>query len=251
MSFKVYIPARYDSSRLPGKALADLGGQPLIAHVHARAVASGADEVVIATDDARIARVAEALGAAVCMTSASHQSGSERLAEAVRLRGEPADAIIVNLQGDEPFMPAAVIRQVAACLEANPALEMATVCEPLRDTAEWQDPNAVKVVRDEADHALYFSRAPIPFPRDEPHRMADAREFRRHVGLYAYRTGFLQRFVQWPAAALEQLEKLEQLRALAHGTRILVVDAAEACGVGVDTPADLARARSHLAAASR
>ena len=251
MSFKVYIPARFDSSRLPGKALADLGGRPLIEHVYARAVASGATEVVIATDDDRIARAAEAFGATVCMTAATHQSGSERLAEAVRLRREPEDAIIVNLQGDEPFMPAAVVRQVAACLEQRPQLEMASVCEPLRDADEWRDPNAVKVVRDEADYALYFSRAPIPYPRDDAFTPPGTRDFRRHVGLYAYRVGFLQRFVRWPAAALEQLEKLEQLRALAHGARILVEDAAAPCGVGVDTPDDLARARAHFAAASR
>ena len=246
MSFKVYIPARFDSSRLPGKALADLGGKPLVQHVYARAVESGAADVVVATDDERIARVAEGFGASVCMTANTHQSGSERLAEAVRLRGEPPDAIIVNLQGDEPFMPAAVIRQVAACLEQQPGLEMASVCEPLADIAEWRDPNVVKVVRDATDCALYFSRAPIPWPRDDPAMLPDTRDYRRHVGLYAYRAGFLQRFVRWPAAALEQLEKLEQLRALAHGTRILVPDAAGPCGVGVDTPADLERARARL-----
>lgn len=247
MSFKVYIPARFDSSRLPGKALADLGGRPLIQHVHARAVASGAAEVVIATDDERIARVAEGFGATVCMTASTHQSGSERLAEAVRLRGEQPEAVIVNLQGDEPFMPAAVVHQVAACLEDRPGLEMASVCEPLRDVAEWRDPNAVKVVRDAEDYALYFSRAPIPWPRDDPSTLPAGRDYRRHVGLYAYRAGFLQRFVQWPVAALEQLERLEQLRALAQGARILVPDAAAPCGVGVDTPGDLERARARLA----
>ena len=215
--------------------------------MHARALESGAAEVVVATDDSRIARVAEAFGAQVCMTATTHQSGSERLAEAVRLRGERDDAVIVNLQGDEPFMPAAVIRQVADCLAHRAGLEMASVCEPLRDLAEWRDPNVVKVVRDAADHALYFSRAPIPWPRDDQTALPQTRDYRRHVGLYAYRAGFLQRFVGWPAAALEQLEKLEQLRALAHGARILVVDAAAACGVGVDTPEDLARAREHLA----
>ena len=249
MSFKVYIPARFDSSRLPGKALAELGGWPLIQHVHARAVESGAAEVVIATDDERIARVAENFGASVCMTASTHQSGTERLAEAVRLRGEPPEAIIVNLQGDEPFMPAAVILQVATCLEQRPGLEMASVCEPLRDTAEWLDPNAVKVVRDANDHAMYFSRAPIPWPRDDPSTLPGTRDYRRHVGLYAYRAQFLQRFVQWPSATLEQLEKLEQLRALAQGTRILVPDAEADCGVGVDTPEDLARARKRLAEA--
>ena len=166
MTFKVYIPARFASTRLPGKALADLAGKPLLQHVHERALESGASEVVVATDDARIAEVARRFGATVCMTAATHESGTERLAEATRLREEDDAAIVVNLQGDEPFMPAAVIEQVAASLEERPTLEMATVCEPLHSITEWRDPNVVKVVRDAADRALYFSRAPIPHPRD-------------------------------------------------------------------------------------
>lgn len=247
MSFKVYIPARLASTRLPGKALLDLAGQSMLQRVHACALASGADEVVIATDDEQIAAHARSFGALVCMTDPAHQSGTERLAEAVQLRGEAADAIIVNLQGDEPFMPAAVIHQVAQALGTTPGADMATVCEPLATIGEWRDPNIVKVVRDDADCALYFSRAPIPHPREGEHEWQTAGPFRRHVGLYAYRVRFLQAFVRWPPSALEQLERLEQLRAIAHGARIVAPDAVAACGLGIDTPADLARARALLA----
>lgn len=249
MSFKVYIPARLASTRLPGKALLDLAGQSMLQRVHACALASGADEVVIATDDEQIATHARGFGAQVCMTDPAHQSGTERLAEAVRLRGEDDDTIIVNLQGDEPFMPAAVIHQVAHALATTTA-DMATVCEPLATIDEWRDPNIVKIVRDDAGGALYFSRAPVPYPRDGEHEWQASGPFRRHVGLYAYRVRFLQSFVSWRPSALEQLERLEQLRAMAQGARIVAPDALEACGMGIDTPADLARARSLLAQAS-
>lgn len=247
MIFKVYIPARYDSTRLPGKALLELGGRTLLEHVYARALASGAAEVVIATDDARIAERAQAFGAVVCMTSAAHQSGTDRIAEAVALRGEAPAAVVVNLQGDEPFMPATVIRQVAAALWAQPEVDIATVCEPVGTLAEWRDPNLVKVVRDARARALYFSRAPIPHLREGDHEWSAQGPFYRHVGLYAYRCDFLQRFVRWAPAALETLERLEQLRALCQGAVISVPEALEACGMGIDTPADLARARALLA----
>lgn len=249
MSFKVYIPARLASTRLPGKALLDLAGQSMLQRVHACALASGADEVVIATDDERIADHARGFGATVCMTSPAHQSGTERLAEAVAQRGEAPGQIIVNLQGDEPFMPAAVIHQVAHALATATHADMATVCEPLATFEEWRDPNIVKIVRDDADYALYFSRAPVPYPRDGEHEWQAAGPFRRHVGLYAYRVHFLQTFVIWPPSALELLERLEQLRAMAHGMRIIAPDALEACGMGIDTPADLARASAMLAQA--
>jgi 3-deoxy-manno-octulosonate cytidylyltransferase (CMP-KDO synthetase) len=244
VSFKVYIPARYASSRLPGKVLQTIGGRSMLELVHARACASGAVEVVIATDDARVAEVAAGFGATVCMTDPELQSGSDRIAAAAALRGEADGQVIVNLQGDEPFMPGAVIAQVAALVEAG-AADIATVCEPLESRAEYEDPNIVKAVRGEGDVALYFSRAPLPWLRDGgPAAWAPGPLYRRHVGLYAYTVGFLRRFVAWPPAALELTERLEQLRALAHGARILVPDAMAPCGLGVDTPADLARARA-------
>lgn len=244
MSFKVYIPARYASSRLPGKVLLPIGGRPMLEHVHARARASGAAEVVIATDDERIARVAADFGARVCLTDPALPSGTDRIAAAARECGEPDDQVIVNLQGDEPFMPPAVIAQVAALLDGPDAPDFATVCEPLASRAEYDNPNIVKVARDLNARALYFSRAPIPFLRDG--EWAPDALYRRHVGLYAYTVGFLRRYVAWPPAAIEEAERLEQLRALAHGARIAVPDAIAPCGLGVDTPADLARAEALL-----
>lgn len=240
MSFKVYIPARHASSRLPGKVLLPVGGRPMLERVYARARASGATEVVIATDDERIARVAADFGASVCLTDPALPSGTDRIAAAAAARGEAADQVIVNLQGDEPFMPPAVIAQVAHLLEGDDAPDIATVCEPLATREDWTNPNIVKVARTLDDFALYFSRAPIPFLRDG--EWTPGPLYRRHVGLYAYTVGFLRRYVAWPAATLEETEKLEQLRALAHGARIRVPDAVAPCGVGVDTPADLARA---------
>lgn len=247
MSFKVYIPARHASSRLPGKVLLPIGGRPMLALVIERARASGASEVVVAADDERIAQVAEAGGANVCLTDPSLPSGSDRIAAAAAARGESPGQIIVNLQGDEPFMPAAVIAQVARLLEGTDAPDIATVCEPLSSREDWENPNIVKVVRAHDGRGLYFSRAPIPFLRDGS--WAPGPLYRRHVGLYAYTVGFLQRYVAWPPAPIEQAERLEQLRALAAGARILVPDAVAACGVGVDTPADLARAERMLATA--
>lgn len=244
MTFKVYIPARFGATRLPGKPLLDIGGKPLIQHVYERACRSGASEVVIATDDERVADAAARFGAAYCMTSATHASGSDRIAEAARLRGEAGDQIIVNVQGDEPRMPPLVIDQVAQ-LAMQGDCDIATICEPL-DAAQLWDPNVVKVVRDNASRALYFSRATIPWSRDE---FAGARQtnaltsYRRHVGLYAYRVDFLLRFVATPVAELERLEALEQLRALVGGARIIVADALTFCGTGIDTPADLEHLR--------
>jgi 3-deoxy-manno-octulosonate cytidylyltransferase (CMP-KDO synthetase) len=248
VSFKVYIPARHASTRLPGKVLQTIGGRTMLELVHERARASGATEVVIATDDERVVRAAEGFGARVCMTDSALQSGSDRIAAAAAMRGEADAQVIVNLQGDEPFMPAAVIAQVAAVLARDASVDIATVCEPLRDWTEYADPNIVKVVRGVGDSALYFSRAPIPFIRDcGAEAWAPGPLYRRHVGLYAYTVGFLRRYVAWPPAALELTERLEQLRALANGARIAVPDAAAPCGVGVDTPADLARARELMA----
>ncbi len=243
MKFHVIIPARYAATRLPGKPLLDIGGRPMIRHVYERASASGAASVTVATDDVRIADAVRGFGGAACMTAARHRSGTDRLAEAVALLGLDARAIVVNLQGDEPRMPPALIRQVAALLHER-GTAMATACHPLHDRATLADPDTVKVVRDVNGDALYFSRAPIPWPRDAMRGEADApvRAF-RHIGLYAYRAEFIGRFAAWSPCALEEIEMLEQLRALWHGEKIAVCEAEEAPGPGVDTPADLERVR--------
>ncbi|MGH8595098.1 MAG: 3-deoxy-manno-octulosonate cytidylyltransferase [Gammaproteobacteria bacterium] len=244
MIFKVYIPARFDAVRLPGKPLAIIGNKPLIQHVFDRAQASGASEVVIATDDERIARVAHSFGAQVCLTSPTHASGTDRIAEAVAIRGESSQTIIVNLQGDEPSMPASVIRQVAALVGSAGAADVGTVCEPFATESDWRDPNQVKVVRRNDSRALYFSRAPIPHPRESlARRWSLAGPYRRHVGIYSYTVEYLSRFVAWAPIELETTEKLEQLRALAYGATIVVQDAVAPCGWGIDTAADLARWR--------
>ncbi len=237
MSFKVYIPARYASSRLPGKPLLSLAGKPLVQHVYENATSSGADEVVIATDDKRISEVARRFGATVAWTRGSHLSGTDRIAEAVGERGESDDTIIVNVQGDEPQLPASVIHQVAALLESNTAADIISVCEPITDEVAINDPNIVKVVRAPDDRALYFSRAPIPYVVGEV-RGAALKYYRRHIGIYAYRAGYLRRFVDSPPAPLERIERLEQLRALAGNAVIIVADAVSPCGIGVDTRAD-------------
>ncbi len=250
-AFHIAIPARHAATRLPGKPLRLLAGRPLLQHVHERARESGASSVVIATDDARIAEVARGWGAAVCMTGAHHASGTERLAEVAQRLGWGAEEVIVNLQGDEPFMPPALLRQVAAALQADPVSVAATLCTPIPDVEELFDPNVVKVVRDASGGALYFSRAPVPWDRDgfaaAATRAAGAMHF-RHIGLYAYRAGFLRRYVQLPVSPLERIESLEQLRILWAGERIHVDVACEPPGRGVDTPEDLARAEAWLEA---
>jgi 3-deoxy-manno-octulosonate cytidylyltransferase (CMP-KDO synthetase) len=239
MPFKVYIPARYASTRLPGKALLMVRGKPIIEHVFDNACASGAEAVVIATDDSRIAETAIRFGAIVANTRSTHESGTDRIAEAVANRGEAEDTIIVNVQGDEPLLPGSVIRQVGAILESNANADIASVCEPISSERDVNDPNIVKVVRTAEQRALYFSRAAIPFLRDS--RSTTFSEYRRHVGIYAYRASYLKQFVATPVAELERLEKLEQLRALANGAVIIVADAVANCGVGVDTQADYDR----------
>ena len=245
MKFKVYIPARYGATRLPGKPLLEIHGKPLIQHVYERARESGAEDVVIATDDERILNAAIGFGASACMTSPNHRSGTDRIAEAVRVRGEPADLVIVNVQGDTPDIPASVIRQVAA-LAQSPECDLATICEPLA-FEQLFDPNVVKLVRDSNDRALYFSRATIPWSRDEfvdGARVTHALEaYRRHVGIYGFRTDFLARFAAAPPVPIEELECLEQLRALDFGASIIAADAVAACGAGIDTRADLEQLR--------
>jgi 3-deoxy-manno-octulosonate cytidylyltransferase (CMP-KDO synthetase) len=243
VGFKVVIPARYAASRLPGKPLVQIAGKPLIAHVWESARASAAAEVVVATDDERVAEVCRGLGAEVEMTGSAHRSGSDRIAEVVGQRGWNADSIVVNLQGDEPCMPPRLIDQVAADLAGLDAVGMATLAFPITDAALLFDPHVVKVVTDAHGFALYFSRAPIPWHRDEflgkrAHLPANV-PFQRHIGLYAYRVGFLQRYVAWPPAPLELAESLEQLRVLWHGGRIHVSTAQEEPGPGVDTPDDV------------
>ncbi|MGN5140089.1 3-deoxy-manno-octulosonate cytidylyltransferase [Aeromonas sp. 164P] len=248
MSFVVVIPARYASTRLPGKPLADIHGKPMVQHVVEKALQSGADRVIVATDDARVQQALLTTGVEVCMTSPDHQSGTERLAEVCRHYGFAADTIIVNVQGDEPLIPPAIIRQVADNLAAATA-PMATLSVPIKDAEEAFNPNAVKVVTDKDGYALYFSRASIPWDRD---RFAASREqigdhYQRHIGIYAYRAGFIQRYVDWVPSVLEQVEALEQLRVLWYGEKIHVAQALEAPPVGVDTQADLEKVRAFLA----
>ncbi|KKL02850.1 3-deoxy-manno-octulosonate cytidylyltransferase [Rheinheimera mesophila] len=241
--FLVVIPARYASSRLPGKPLADIAGQTMIERVYRQAMKSGAERVVIATDDARVQQVCEAFGAEVCMTSPAHNSGTERLAEVVTLLGLSADTVVVNVQGDEPFIPPAIIRQVAENLASQSKARMATLAVPIEHQDEVQNPNVVKVQSDKQGYALYFSRSVIPYDRDKNFTTQLADIYRRHLGIYAYRAGFIKDYVSWPASQLEQIECLEQLRVLWQGEAIHVATALEVPAVGVDTPEDLARAR--------
>lgn len=251
--FIVAIPARHASTRLPGKPLLPIAGVPMIVHVALRARAAGASEVVVATDDARIEALAKASGVRVVMTRADHASGSDRLAEVAQTLGWTDDAIVVNLQGDEPLAPASGIRAVVAAL-ADSAAPMATLATPIATVAELLDPNCVKLVRSLAGNALYFSRAPLPWPRDafvrDRSTLPAQTPFLRHIGLYAYRAGFLRRFAALPPTPLERTEALEQLRALEHGFPIAVGIAPEPFPAGVDTAEDLARVERILAGAA-
>ena len=219
MTYTVIIPARFASTLLPGKPLAELAGRPMIEHVWQRALASTAQRVIIATDDQRVFQVCQDFGAEVCMTRTEHESGTDRLAEVVELMQLPSDAVVVNVQGDEPLIPAAVIEQVATNLKNTPAAGMATLCERITHRADVLNPNVVKVVFNAQHQALYFSRSVIPFPRDT--EVTDAvvarSDWYRHLGIYAYRVSTLRAFTAWPMADLEALEKLEQLRALYQG----------------------------------
>jgi len=247
--FVVAIPARYASTRLPGKPLALLAGQPMVVHVARRALAAGAREVWVATDDRRIADALDGLdGIRVAMTRDDHASGTDRLAECARHAGWDAQAIVVNLQGDEPFAPAAGIRAGAATLAASGA-PMATLATPVEDAATLFDPNVVKLVRNAQGDALYFSRAPIPWHRDAFARSTaqlPQAQWLRHIGIYGYRAGFLQQFAAMAPGTLEQIESLEQLRVLEAGFRIAVALSPEPFPPGIDTPEDLARAAALL-----
>jgi 3-deoxy-manno-octulosonate cytidylyltransferase (CMP-KDO synthetase) len=242
--FRIVVPARYASSRLPGKPLLALAGKPMIQWVVERAQRSHARQVVVATDDERIAQVVRGF-AEVQMTSVKHPSATDRIAEVAALRHWRDDEVVVNLQGDEPLMPPSLIDQVAALLGEHPSSDMTTLAVPLHSAAELQDPNVVKVVTDLRQRALYFSRAPIPFEREASGGFAHAW---RHLGLYAYRVAALKRLAATPPSALEELEKLEQLRALEHGMEIRVAQALSAPGGDVNTSADIPRVEALLAA---
>nr|WP_297459212.1 3-deoxy-manno-octulosonate cytidylyltransferase [uncultured Halomonas sp.] len=254
--FTVVIPARHGSSRLPGKPLLDIGGVPMVVRVWQRACESGAASVVVATDDRRVKAAVESAGGEALLTAADHPSGTDRLAEVARRLGLADEAIVVNVQGDEPLLPAALIDQVAACLSADSEASIATLAEPIIDRETLFNPNVVKVVCNRLGRALYFSRASIPWDReawkgepwkqeDKAHPVADA--WLRHIGLYAYRAGFLADYVTWQPSPLERLEQLEQLRALHHGHHIQVAMTAEPHPAGVDTAEDLERVRRWVA----
>lgn len=252
--FVVVIPARYASTRLPGKPLLDIGGQPMIQRVWARACESAASRVIVATDDERIAAVVTAFGGEVCITRATHESGTDRLQEVAATLKFDYEQIIVNVQGDEPLIPPAVIDQVAHNLASSERAGIATLGKRIRERADVFNPNVVKVVVDNTLHALYFSRAPIPydretFPENNGVEGSDVKlggDWMRHIGIYAYRVEFLHRFIEWPLGQLERLEKLEQLRALENGVAIHVDEACTEIPVGVDTAEDLERVRSFL-----
>jgi 3-deoxy-manno-octulosonate cytidylyltransferase (CMP-KDO synthetase) len=252
LSFRVVIPARYASSRLPGKPLLPIHGRPMIQHVWERALEAGASEALVATDDERIARVVQGFGGQVVMTSPDHASGTDRIAEVVERAGWADSTLVVNLQGDEPQVPGALLRTLAASLAENAAAAMSTVATPIREPADIWNPNVVKVVLDAAGLALYFSRAPIPWLRGEfvagqvPAQLPSGPPMLRHLGLYAYRVGTLKQLARSAVAETERAESLEQLRALHIGLRIAVIVVAQAPAHGVDTPQDLARVEADL-----
>lgn len=260
-AFYVVVPARYASTRLPGKPLADIAGKPMVAHVLQRARKSGAAGVWAATDHEAVRAAVEAQGFAAVMTSPDCASGTDRLAEVASTLGWPDDAVVVNVQGDEPLIDPALIRAVAQALIGRPAASMATVCHAIHDAAEVFNPNVVKVVTDQDGYALYFSRAPIPWSRDAwgdvfsastpgAQRLPPGPRVLRHVGLYAYRAGFLRAYPTLPQPDIERAESLEQLRALWHGHRIVVIDSGQPAAPGVDTPEDLERVRVLLTGAA-
>lgn len=246
MSFIVVIPARYASSRLPGKPLVDIAGKSMIQRVYEQAQKTSAAQVYVATDDQRVEVEVKSWNGNVVMTDANHQSGTDRLAEVAQKLNLEASQIVVNVQGDEPLMPPEVIDQVAANLAANPECPVATLCEPIHLKEDFLNSAVVKVVADMAGMALYFSRAPIPWPRDlnlDDKHLPQELDARRHLGIYAYRAGFLQQFVGWPIAKLERTEMLEQLRVLAEGQSIHVELSCAEVPAGIDTPDDLERIR--------
>lgn len=251
MNFSVVIPARYASTRLPGKPLMDIGGRPMVVHVAERAREAGAEHVIVATDDTRVRDAVASHGHTAVMTRADHATGTDRIAEVAATRDWSDDAIVVNVQGDEPRVPPRLIRAVAQQLADHSVAAVATACHPIHDANEMFDPNAVKVVLDHDGYALYFSRAPIPWARDAfalgRAQLPDDLPVYRHLGLYAYRCGFLRRYARLQPSAIERFESLEQLRVLWHGLRIAVAITREAPEPGVDTPEDLEKVRRSVA----
>lgn len=249
--FKIVIPARYGASRLPGKPLLSIAGKPMIVHVCERALEAGANEVVVATDDERIADAVAGTGVTAVMTRREHRSGTERIAEVADLRTWADSELIVNVQGDEPLMQPRLVRQLAFALAGQSEAQVATLASPMADRDEVFNPNAVKVVLDKRGHALYFSRAPIPWHRDSfpgtDSPLPASIRYLRHIGIYAYSAGFLRRYVSWSASPLEAIESLEQLRILWNGEPILVLPVEQAPEAGVDTQADLERVQQLLA----
>ena len=245
MSFRIVIPARFASSRLPGKPLRDICGKPMITRVIEQAQKSDAEEVIVATDSQEIADAIAKLDVRVCMTHENHQSGTERLSEVIEQLGFDDEQILINLQGDEPMMPPVCLNQVGQALEQDADVKMATLCTPLTDIEELFDPHAVKVVRDINDFALYFTRAAVPWSRDcfneAPREMPQNQDYQRHIGLYGYRAGFIKQYLEWESSNIEKTESLEQLRVLYYGERIKVITAEIPPGPGVDTVEDLNR----------
>lgn len=248
--FIVVIPARYASTRLPGKPLLEIAGKPMVQHVWEKAVQSGAKQIYIATDDSRIKDACEAFNAPVLMTRGDHCSGTDRLEEVATILGLADDEIVVNVQGDEPLIPPSIINQVASNLALFTEAGIATLAEPINELDGLFNPNFVKVVTDSYGYALTFSRAPMPWARDalaeNPNSLPEGIPFRRHIGIYAYRAGFLHNYVKWGSCWLERCESLEQLRALWYGVKIHVGDALEIPPAGVDTMADLERVKQLL-----
>ncbi|MEJ2258490.1 MAG: 3-deoxy-manno-octulosonate cytidylyltransferase [Woeseiaceae bacterium] len=250
IDFVIVIPSRYASVRLPGKPLIDIAGKPMIRHVYERACESRAREVVIATDDERIAAAAESFGAAVCMTGEQHASGTERIAEVAEIMDWPDETIVVNLQGDEPTMPAQLIEQCADLI-ADGSVDIATLASPFQSIEDFFDPNCVKVIRDVNGHAIYFSRATVPYPRDDASEQRAANAALHHHGIYAYRCGVLRQLVATDPSELELCEHLEQLRALSLGMSIAVGIPGVRPGIGVDTPEDVVRVAGELEPADK
>lgn len=251
MSFRIVIPARYASTRLPGKPLRDICGKPMIAHVIERAQQSNAVEVIVATDSTKIADAVKNLDVRICMTNENHQSGTERLSEVIEQLGFADEQILINLQGDEPMMPPSCLNQVADALQEDTSVKMATLCTPLTDINELFDPHTVKVVRDINDFALYFTRAAVPWSRecfnDTPLKLPQQQQYQRHIGLYGYRAGFIKQYLNWQSSDIEKTESLEQLRVLYYGEKIKVIMAKTPPSLGVDTIDDLNRVSELMA----
>lgn len=252
MSFTIIIPARFESTRLPRKPLIDILGKPMIEWTWRQAKKSGAKRIIVATESEDVVYACEKFGAEVCMTSDKHQSGTERIAEVIEILGLDDNEIIVNVQGDEPMLPPELIEQVAMGLDKDSGAQMATLCEPIDQVETVFDPHAVKVIRDRFNHALNFTRAPMPWSRDtfvRPPHLPENYQYQRHIGLYAYYAGFVKKYVAWEPCVLEDIEKLEQLRVLWHGEKVLVMDALMDAGIGVDTIKDAERVRELMSQA--